>query len=801
MKIPLYARNFEDRMRYKTKLEVWHDKEKEIVDIPFKPYFYSRKPRSISVAQVEMERLKFISDLHSETLYKYNFNSVKDIPLYRDEDSLEADIPYIQRVAIDAPNFYTRYPQTKPLDMFYFDIETDTSGAFPKPERNIITALSYALNDGELVTYTVDNIKQGDANILEAFTSDIKKLNPDSFVGYNSTYFDIPYIIDRLRMNGMSDESLSRNKGGASFVNQQGQTILNIQGRVNADVFREVKLDQTLFGISDRKLKTVGKFFNVEKKIQQLPGYEDYKMILEDLGNIRSIVGTPKLKKYIESDVLITRELSRFYFNNVTTFAEMLRVPISVMTKRSANLIGTIVYARELAKKKIISDDPNFKRFPTVFGIPEFDERRGRYSFNGGTGVQGALVGLFKDGKSLPLFNELKEQFKDVYKLDFASLYPTIQRTFNLSPETTKIIEIKEKGPKILTYEKKDGYSILGIPDRKMGYVLIKILPEEGFLPIMLTELHHKRLEIKAKLKDVNLSEHEREGLESLSWSNKVVQNMNYGLGGAAYFRYSDLAVTIATTGIGRFLMQMVLDVNLQVNIACDTDGLYLTGVPDVGEYNRIINEYIEKQFELKSYLDIEVEGPYPNSYFLKRKNYILQREDKVIIKHGNSFKGSAKNVIFSYALERLIDSMFNNPKKIKEAIKDCFKLDERNIKDYIQRTGIHRPLSEYASGSCLQVAMARQYADFHNIEVTQGDSIEYVKQEGGYVIRDLAKLRKIDKKYYLSQVKRVLERLNLTQVSVNTTKGFKHKMYKRGRSGYIFDGQSVCQQVTLDGV
>jgi len=1326
MNIPLYARNFEDRLQYKTKLEIWYNKEREIVDIPFKPYFYSRTARKISVADVEMERWKFISDLHSETLYKYNFNSVKDIPLYRDESSLECDIPYLQRVAIDEPSFYTKFPQTKPLDIMYFDIETDVSESlFPRPKRNIIVAISYALNDDDLITYTVKDISEGDANILQRFMYDIKKIDPDVMVGYNcvigstelilddgsivciqdyvnqgkllpvvgynniivpcqvsktwkyekgkhkilrlttrsgrvisltpdnkvlyggdeikwivsrelkrgdliavpnvinlhekeqyfidcldgnrrvsdkqyisrlfdelrktlgvkyiakysdgdkiqywgweqwvckilglnpcnfhgcrqrgrlkisyikrllpiigrdwekdklnikevegfklpelspdlfyimgliatdgtmpegpgqqlklyntdwkildafeqkvrsivpvhnmikkgivpvhiikvklrcntkysqlyslafscsiiwdfaryiglpfgnrmqksyrltnllrfnkrfigaflagyydgdgskgyqytigikkdiikrdiqllftrlgiitgikssgvSIYsllnnqknidkyvnpyiktvkinrgqkhgcydtlprkyvlnfhemrykyglrlsdfsmsrgtmayieegrqpltcmvfdkilkdfankgidvsklrsevfdsdlfwdkiisigeyevdvvydlttdcsnfvannilvhnclnFDFPYIIDRLRINGMSDESLSRNRGGASFINQEGQTIMNVQGRALFDVYDEVRKDFSLFGISSRGLKEVGKWFNVEKKLHEDERYRDYKVILEYAGDMRSLIGTERLKNYVESDVLITRELSKFYFRNIVTFAEMLKTPISLMARKTANLIGTIVYARELRKKKIISDAPNFKRFPSIFGTPAFIERKGKYIFEGGSGIQGALVGLYKNGKSLPLFTELKEQYDNIWKLDFTAMYPSIQRTFGLSPETTKIFSVEKLTSKHkLTYEKKDDYAILGIPDKKMGYVTIRINNEGGFLPQMLTELQSKRDEVRTRLKDKTIPKHEIETLESLSYAIKIQMVMNYGINGSSYFRYGDVAVTIATTGLGRHFMELVLNVSPLNNIACDTDGVYLKSKPDLKMYNKVINDYIEKMFGIKSFMQLDMEGPFPKAYFLKRKNYLLMKEDSTIIKHGASFKGSSKNILYRYALERLVKTMFDEPHKMKEAIKDCFKLDERDIKSFIQRTSINRPVADYESGGCLQVQIAKQLAKFHDIEIEIGDSIEYVKQEAGYVIKDLAKLRKIDKKYYVRQVENVLKQLNLTQTSVHISKGFKHNRYKRGKSGYVYESDGrISRQLSLNEV
>ncbi|KKL28145.1 hypothetical protein LCGC14_2378060, partial [marine sediment metagenome] len=283
-------------------------------------------------------------------------------------------------------------------------------------------------------------------------------------------------------------------------------------------------------------------------------------------------------------------------------------------------------------------------------------------------------------------------------------------------------------------------------------------------------------------------------------WTIKVQQNMNYGINGSGYFRYGDIAVTIATTGLGRHFMQFALDQSPEVNIACDTDGVYLTGKPDVNVYNATLNKYITGTFGLKSHMELDLEGPFPKGYFLKRKNYLLQRSDGTIIKHGNSFKGTSKNILFAYALERLTKVMFNEPDAMEGAIKDCFKLRERDIKDFIQRTRINKPVADYESGGCLQVQVAKQLAHFHDIEVEVGDSIEYVKQETGYIIKDLAKLRKIDRKYYVRQVENVLKRLNLSQTSEQVSKTLKNRnRFKRGKTGYIYESDGkVSRQVTL---
>jgi len=802
MKIPLYARNFEDWNSHKTKLEIWANKKKHIIDIPFKPYFYSKTVRHIPIADFETEELTLLSDLRKEKLFKYSFQSVKDIVMYRDEETCESDVPYLQRVAIDREDFYTQFPQTDPLDILYFDIETDTTGLFPKPKRNIIASISYALNQGDVVTYSVNDIKEGDKGILQKFLDDIEKLNPDILVGYNFLSFDLPYIIDRAIINNLSTSALTRNKGEAYFVNQKGQTILNIQGRALFDVFEEVLKDQTLYGISGRGLKDVAKWFNIDQKVRSDPRYKDYEIVMEFRGNMRELIGTPRMKNYIESDVLITRALSEFYFNNIATFSEMVKVPINMMTRRTVNLFGTIIYARELKKIGIISDNPNFKRFPKIYGdlVPD-PKRPNRSIFQGGTSVQGALVGIFKDGKPLPLFNELKECYTDIWKLDFRGMYGSIQETFNLSPETTKIIAIEPlRSNNEVTFEDCGDSFILGIPDRKVGLVKIRIIKKLGFLPRIIRELTDTRNQIKKRLKDPSLPKHEKESLESLSWSAKVIVAAGYGINKSGFFRYGDPAITIATTGIGRMAMQYVLDQNPKANILCDTDGVYMIGKPDLEKYNYEVNKFLTEKFGVNNVMELEIEGPFPNGYFLKRKNYVLQRPNRSIIKHGNSFKGTSKNMLYAYAMDKLIKTIFDKPEEIENAIKECFKLNDRDLKEFIQKTKINRPLNEYDSGSCLQMQVANQMKHLHEIEIEQGDSIDYVKQETGYVIKDSASIDKIDRKYYIKQIEGVLRRLNLTKVTIDSKANCSgHKRHIIGKSGFIYEGDGQCsKQLTL---
>ena len=761
MNIPLCIDKFEHINKItgeaRTKLKVWYNKKSKIVDIPFDPYFYSYQKLDIGYKS-KVVQIKRLSDLKIVSVYKYLFPSVKLVPIYRTNDAFEADIPFLQRVAIDKEDFYTQFNQDDKLDILYFDIETDTAGMFPKPERNMITTIGFSVNEEPVQKLSINRLDDGDEDILTKFMEVIRDVNPDIIVGYNCIFFDIPYILKRCQLQGINTSPLTRESGEAYFMSDTNELIPYIRGRCIFDVFDEVRQDQTLYGISGRGMKEVANWFNVKNTIRKWKGYENYDVITEYRGNMRELIGTKELDKYVESDVLITRALSDLYFKNILTFARMFKLPLNIVTRRSANLLNTVYYARELNKDNIKGDLPNYKKYPQIFGNMILIE--GRSKFVNGTGYQGAYVDIFKKGL-----------IKNFCKVDFAGMYPTIIATFELSPETTRIIDYKKLGE--FNYKRSNGKLILEYPDTKIGKnVIIEIkLNEHGFLPRISLSMIEERKGIKKMLKDPKYKDRYEE-LTSTSWCLKVLNNAGYGTNGAAFFRYGDVAVSMTITALGRILIQKIIDMYKGRNILVDTDGVYIEGKVSEDAINQMLEDFIIKDFGLsKNYLSVEMEDVYPAGFFIKKKNYMLY-EDGNIIKHGATLKGTAKNRVFTRALDMISEAIFEHQDdylinhNIKEAIYSCFDMKDFIISDFAMKTMLHKHPSQYANSGCLQVNVARQAKRVLDIDMQIGDSIEYVKEYDGYKIVPSANIKKIDKPYYKRQILRVLELLSLTHIS-----------------------------------
>jgi DNA polymerase elongation subunit (family B) len=109
-----------------------------------------------------------------------------------------------------------------------------------------------------------------EGEILNAFTNLIQKENPNVIVGYNILGFDIPYMIDRARLNmcigefdklGFHKYNHAKERvikwSSSAYKNQEFQ-FLDGEGRLFVDLLPLVKRD---YKLDNYKLKTVSEHF------------------------------------------------------------------------------------------------------------------------------------------------------------------------------------------------------------------------------------------------------------------------------------------------------------------------------------------------------------------------------------------------------------------------------------------------------------------------------------------------------------------------------------------------------------
>uniref|UniRef100_A0A6C0H439 DNA-directed DNA polymerase n=1 Tax=viral metagenome TaxID=1070528 RepID=A0A6C0H439_9ZZZZ len=180
-----------------------------------------------------------------------------------------------------------------------FDIEVNSSNpsAMPKPDKPgdkvfqiscVITRYGesqdkyekYLLTLGQPDQHIVGEdvliyMYETEADLLTGFTQFIRDENPNLIVGYNILGFDIPYMIDRAKLNmcifnfdqqGFHKYAHAKErtiKWSSSAYKNQEFSFLDAEGRVYVDLLPLVKRD---FKFSNYKLKTIAEHFIGETK-------------------------------------------------------------------------------------------------------------------------------------------------------------------------------------------------------------------------------------------------------------------------------------------------------------------------------------------------------------------------------------------------------------------------------------------------------------------------------------------------------------------------------------------------------
>jgi DNA polymerase I len=188
---------------------------------------------------------------------------------------------------------------------------------------------------------------------------------------------------------------------------------MRIGGRVLWDLLDSVKNDQTIFGIKNKKMKTVCEWFGVEG--------EDW--VKADMTNSAHDVDADTLLQHNEDDIRRTFGLADIYWGNISTLAEMFKVPLDYVINNTQATLAGIFMGRGLLDLNIRSDGMNQDRHPEIFR---------RAKAKGEKNYEAAMVGIYQPGLHKP-----------VYKIDFAGFYPSIMAAFNLSPDTAKVLGYK----------------------------------------------------------------------------------------------------------------------------------------------------------------------------------------------------------------------------------------------------------------------------------------------------------------------------------------------------------------------
>jgi DNA polymerase elongation subunit (family B) len=467
------------------RLYTWDETGNRIsYDTTYEPYIY-----------LETNNNADATSIFNTSLRKRSFRSQFDRYKYINENlgsRIFENLPPAQQFLVD--RFYNQNESIDfskhPLKIYYFDIETYSPDAFPVPEKaedpiNLITV--YNSLDGKFYTWGTSSIKKSIDNcnyvyckseremyikFLDFLTADY----PDIMTGWNSEFFDIPYIINRFN----------------KILGEEETKRLSPIGRITSRMVRNK------FGKEQMRWYVEGlaciDYMEIYRKFCFTPR-ESYKLndIAEiEIGEGKIDFGDQNLASlavenwdlFVEYNIQDVNIL--FKLEKTLRYVELLRMIAYAGCTTFENALGTLSVVNGLCALYARTKD---------LKIPTFNRENTSSKKN-----EGAYVAEPQRG-----FQE------HIVSFDANSLYPNVMITLNLSPETKvgKIQEmtgdhyvVKHVNGQEFTLTKKNFEAFLNKESIAVSKANILFSQrQKGMVPSIVDGFYQRRVEIKTKLK------------------------------------------------------------------------------------------------------------------------------------------------------------------------------------------------------------------------------------------------------------------------------------------------------------
>ncbi len=685
----------------KNKIHIWDDKRGHLI-VPFKKYAYVKNQTGLHFT-LDGDKVKKVYDWDSD-----------------DPNLFESDVPILTRFLVDQ---YTDSDDvSEGIRTLFFDIEVEVVDGFPdvmKANEKITSIAFYDELTEKYFCYTLDEKRklenwENEHEVVELFQTEYELLNkfyqkyveisPHILSGWNSEFFDIPYLYNRS-------------------VNVLGKSVADMLSPIRDVMYSEYKKKHTIAGVSSLDYLTLYRKFSVNQqssyRLDYIGELEVGMKKIEYQGTLNDLY-EKDLDKFIEyniRDVKILVELDKKldFINIARGIAHLGHVPYEDVMMSSRYLEGAIL----VYLKKIGVVAPN--KPPRPKKMDDGDKFAGAY-------VQPPQRG----------------RHDWVYDLDITSMYPSVIRSLNISPET-KVGKVegwdaeeflKKDLKKTYTLCNRHGKEIDTISNTDLGDYLENTglsiasngvmyrTDKQGLIPALLTKWFNERVEMRKLVKKFNeQGDKEKESyFDRRQYLQKILLNSLYGVLGLPVFRFYDLDNAEATTLTGQALIKFSkkitnhfynkeLGTNDDYVIYIDTDSIFASAVPliekrypnekltEVMMTQRImeicseVQDYLNKSYDYfakkflnidKHVFDIKQEVVATTGLFITKKRYglhiINDAGRKVNTIHVKGLDTVRSN--FAVAMKELLGKVLSDvlAKVPKEKIDERISVFKRNM-------------------------------------------------------------------------------------------------------------------------
>ena len=512
------------------------------------------------------------------------------------------------------------------VNVVNFDIEVASDDGFPEPEHAAYPVISIALKSSKSSVYQVwgldhydpskteidlkgDQVQyhycESETELLAKFLAYWTKNYPDVITGWNTRFFDIPYLVNRIA--GIGTEQAARTLSPWNLVNERNITsrgrtlpayeIVGIQQADYLELFRK-------FGYSygpqeSYKLDHIGYVVVGEKKLSYEEHVNLYTLYKED---------HQKFIDYNIKDVQLVDRIDQKMGLISLALTMAYKGGVNVQDTFGTTAIWESIIYRRLMSNNIVCPLEQIEKVPykTV----------GERVYDDGSTADAVMGGYVKPPQV--------GSHDWVVSFDLNSLYPNIIVQSNISPECflhDQTIRFPQ-GPDYYLNEHNrlhkisKEYSVCasGIPFSK---------DRQGIIPEIIVDFYSERKSIKREMLDTQ-SEYEKakdksleskiNQLENNQMAIKILLNSLYGALGNKWFKYFNFALAESVTLTGQTVirwaeqainneMNKQLGTNKDYVVAIDTDSVYINMGPLVEKYKpnnpvKFLDKICQEHFE-----------------------------------------------------------------------------------------------------------------------------------------------------------------------------------------------------------
>jgi DNA polymerase elongation subunit (family B) len=591
--------------------------------------------------------------------------------------------PVEQYLISKEKRLFKGFEEYNDITRFVFDLETTAL----EPKDGRIFMIGMKTNKGFMKVIECKDADEERRGLVEFFRT-IDDIKPSIISGYNSANFDWFWIFERCKALNLDIKKIAISMNAQKTISQK-ESMLKLANEVERfnqvqmwgynviDIIHSVRRAQAInSSIKEAGLKYITKYIDAEAKdriyidhtkIGSMYANKEEYWLNTDNGNYKKVGIDPKV-----DEICVRRG--------------------DVYVKTTGDDIVERYLDDDLDETLIVDDEFNQATFLLASLVPTTYERASTM----GTATLWKMVMLawsYKHGLAIPIKKE-KRNFvgglsrllkvgysKDVLKLDYSSLYPSIQLVHNVFPECD--ITGAMKG--LLTYFRN-------------------------------SRIMYKNLAAEYKTIDKKKST----SFDRKQLPIKIFINAFFGsLSAPHVFPWGDIDMGEQITCTGRqYLRQMLkfFEKRGYSPLVCDTDGMNFSlppeGVDDRVYIGRGLNWLVKEGKEYRGYdadvaefndifmkgeMGLDCDGTWDSCINLARKNYATMEQNGKIKLTGNSIKSKK----MPKYIEKFLD------KGVKQLLKGEGKEFIEWYYEYIQKIFDQRvPLAEIASKAKVKLSV-----------------------------------------------------------------------------------------------